>query len=77
MIASAVEEWTFDTASNWKLREMAEDLGKELTDETCEEKYAEVWNAMKNSSTTSSTSSSGHRGIMTITTISALFWMLF
>jgi len=77
MIASAVVEWTLDAADP-RLVEMAKDLGKELTGETCEEKYAEVWNSVKNSSTTSSKSSSVMTTtIMTITTISALFCMLF
>ena len=47
LTASTEVEWTFNATSDPKLVEMAEDLGKELTGTTCEEKYAEVWSALK------------------------------
>ena len=88
--ASTVLEWSFNATSDPRLIEMAENLGKELTGTTCDEKYAEVWSALKNTTLNSSSSSSSspvsttsERGmitttlvIMIITTASSLFFMV-
>ena len=85
--ASTVLEWSFNATSDPRLLEMAENLGKELTGTTCEEKYAEVWYALKNiissSSSSSSPVSTSERGmirttlaIIIITTASSLFFMV-
>ena len=76
LTASTEVEWTFNTTSDPKLVKMAEDLGKELTGTTCEEKYAEVWTALKNTTSSSSTTSSSTLSIMIITTVSSLFFMV-
>ena len=74
--ASTVLEWSFNATSDPRLVEMAENLGKELTGTTCEEKYAEVWTALKNTTSSSSTTSSSTLSIMIITTVSSLFFMV-
>ena len=76
LTAATEVEWTFNATSDPKLVEMAEDLGKELTGTTCEEKYAEVWTALKNTTSSSSTTSSSTLSIMIITTVSSLFFMV-
>ena len=81
LTASTEVEWTFNTTSDPKLVEMAKDLGKELTGTTCEEKYAEVWTALKNTTSSSSSPvSTSERGriattltIMISTIVSSLY----